>query len=114
MRRPVSARNVCAAAARGDERASRVVAEEAVLIAKAVCAVVAVVDPELVVLGGGIGQAAGLLDAVRRELHALIPIQPELRVSALGNDAVADGCLAAGLDRAWATTIAAIHGPESP
>lgn len=114
MRRPVSARNVFAAAARGDERASRVVAEEALLIAKAVCAVVAVVDPELVVLGGGIGQAVGLLDAVRRELQTLIPIQPELRVSALGNDAVVDGCLAAGLDRAWATTIAAIHGPESP
>ena len=114
MRHPVSARNVFAAAARGDERASRVVAEEAVLVAKAICAVVSVVDPELVVLGGGIGQAAGLLDAVRRELHALTPIQPELRVSALGNDAVVDGCLAAGVDRAWATTIAAIHAPESP
>ena len=113
MRRPVSARNVFAAAARGDERASQVVAHESVLIAQAVCAVAAVVDPELVVLGGGIGQATGLLDAVRHELRTLTPIQPELRASALGDNAVVDGCLAAGIDRAWEIIIAAIHGPDN-
>jgi predicted NBD/HSP70 family sugar kinase len=84
-----------------------------VLIAKAVSAVAAVVDPELVVLGGGIGQATGLLDAVRHELRTLTPIQPELRVSALGDNAVVDGCLAAGIDRAWEIIIAAIHGPDN-
>jgi hypothetical protein len=26
---------------------------------------------------------------------------PEVRVSALGDDAVVDGCLAAGMERAW-------------
>lgn len=101
MRGPVSARRVFAAAARGDERAARVVAEEAVLVAKAVCAVIAVVDPELVVLGGGIGQAPGFADAVDVELAALAPIRPTVLVSALGEDAVVDGCVAAGVERAW-------------
>ena len=79
----------------------RVVADEALLIARAVCAVITVVDPELVVLGGGVGQAAGFLEAVAQHLRRLAPVLPELRVSALGADAVVDGCLAAGIERAW-------------
>jgi predicted NBD/HSP70 family sugar kinase len=101
MRGPVSARHVFTAAGKGDARAAKVVADEALLVAKAICAVVTVADPDLVILGGGIGQAAGFLEAVRAALRDLAPVQPELRVSALGPDAVVDGCLAAGLDRAW-------------
>ena len=111
--RPVSARSVFAAAADGDERAVRVVADEAVLVAKAICSVVAVADPELVVLGGGIGQAAGFCAAVRRELRELAPVQPELRVSALGVDAVVDGCLAAGSERAWELVTTAVRPAEA-
>jgi predicted NBD/HSP70 family sugar kinase len=98
---PISARRVFAAAAKGDERAAGVVADEAVLVAKAICAVVAVVDPGLIVLGGGVGRADGFVDVVRSELALMAPVQPELRVSALGDDAVVDGCLAAGADRVW-------------
>jgi predicted NBD/HSP70 family sugar kinase len=105
MRGPVSARSVFAAAARGDERAAAVVAGEARLVAKAISAVVTVVDPELVVLGGGIGQAPGFADAVTAELRGLAPVLPEVRVSALGTDAVVDGCLASGADLAWARLI---------
>jgi predicted NBD/HSP70 family sugar kinase len=101
MARAGSAREVFEAAAAGDERAARVVAAEAALIARAACSIIAVVDPELVVLGGGIGKAAGLLDAVRVELSRLSPVQVDLRVSALGDESVVDGCLASGLDRAW-------------
>jgi predicted NBD/HSP70 family sugar kinase len=102
---PISARHVFASAHKGDARAVRVIANEARLIAKAVSAVVAVADPELVVFGGGIGQAPGFLDAVAGELRKIAPIVPELRVSALGQDAVVDGCLAAGLDRAWEIVV---------
>jgi predicted NBD/HSP70 family sugar kinase len=105
MRGPVSARSVFAAAARGDERAAAVVASEARLVAKAISAVVTVVDPELVVLGGGIGQAPRFADAVTAELRGLAPVLPEVRVSALGTDAVVDGCLASGADLAWARLI---------
>ncbi|MGI9008936.1 MAG: ROK family protein, partial [Streptosporangiaceae bacterium] len=96
-----SARQVFAAAAAGDERASRIVAAEARLVAQAICAIITVVDPGLVVLGGGIGQAPGFAGLVRRELIAIAPVLPELRVSALGTSAVVDGCLASGAELAW-------------
>jgi predicted NBD/HSP70 family sugar kinase len=105
MRGQVSARSVFASAARGDERAAAVVAGEARLVAKAISAVVTVVDPELVVLGGGIGQAPGFAAAVTAELRGLSPVLPEVRVSALGTDAVVDGCLASGTELAWARLI---------
>ncbi len=58
--RPVSARLVFTAAAwGGNARAAAVVADEARLVARAICAIIAFVDPELVVLDGGIGQAPG-------------------------------------------------------
>jgi predicted NBD/HSP70 family sugar kinase len=101
MRGSVSARRVFAAAASGDERAAAVVAGEAELVARAICAVVTVVDPELVVLGGGIGQAPGFAAAVAGHLRSLAPVMPEVRVSALGTEAVVDGCLAAGAQLAW-------------
>ncbi|MCW2631982.1 MAG: hypothetical protein JWR88_944, partial [Pseudonocardia sp.] len=110
--RPGSARKVFAAAAAGDDRAVRVVADEAILVAKAICAIVAVADPELIVLGGGIGQADGFLGAVRRELRGMAPVQPEVRVSALGVDAVVDGCLAAGIEKAWELATAGLRPSE--
>jgi predicted NBD/HSP70 family sugar kinase len=101
MRGAVSARRVFAAAADGDARAAGVVAGEAELVARAVCAIIAVVDPELVVLGGGIGQAPGFAAAVAGQLGRLAPVMPEVRVSALGTQAVVDGCLASGAELAW-------------
>ncbi|HEX9338676.1 MAG TPA: ROK family protein [Pseudonocardiaceae bacterium] len=112
MRGSISARRVFAAAAKGDQRAVAVVAAEASLVAKAICAVVVVTDPELVVLGGGIGQAPGFADAVTAELAALAPVTPSVLVSALGADAVVDGCLAAGLDRAWEILTASVQYAE--
>jgi predicted NBD/HSP70 family sugar kinase len=101
MRGMVSARRVFAAAAAGDPAAAAIVAEEAGLVARAVCAIVTVVDPELVVLGGGIGQAPGFAEAVTAELSKLAPVMPDVKVSALGTNAVVNGCLAAGTDLAW-------------
>ncbi|HYK67039.1 MAG TPA: ROK family protein [Streptosporangiaceae bacterium] len=106
LRGPVTARKVFQAAAAGDERAVSVVADEAALVAKAICAIVTVIDPELVVLGGGIGQAPGFSTAVATELRKLAPVMPDVRVSALGTQAVVDGCLAAGGELAWQRLIA--------
>jgi predicted NBD/HSP70 family sugar kinase len=108
MRGQVSARRVFAAAAKGDERAAAVVAEEARLVARLLCAVVTVIDPGLIVLGGGIGQAPGFAAEVTRELRGLAPVMPEVSVSALATEAVVDGCLAAGTELAWAQLTAAI------
>jgi predicted NBD/HSP70 family sugar kinase len=97
----LSARRVFEAAAAGDPRASAVVAAQARLAAKAICVVITVVDPELIVLGGGIGQAPGFAELVGAELEAMAPVRPEIKVSALGTDSVVDGCLAAGAELAW-------------
>src|SRR6476660_2088053 len=96
-----SARSVFAAAAAGDEVAREVVAGEAALVARALASIVAVVDPELIVLGGGIGRAPGFADEVGAELARLSPVVPEVRPSALGDDAVVDGCLAVGGEELW-------------
>jgi predicted NBD/HSP70 family sugar kinase len=111
LRGPVSARRVFEAAAAGDERAVAAVTAEARLIARSVCAVVTVVDPDLIVLGGGVGQAPGFAAAVAAELAELSPAAPEVLVSALGHDAVVDGCLVAGGELAWQHLTASLQRP---
>ncbi|HXY45566.1 MAG TPA: ROK family transcriptional regulator [Acidimicrobiales bacterium] len=101
LRGGLSARRIFADAAGGDPVAREIVRDEATLIAKALTSIIAVVDPELIVLGGGIGRAPGFAAEVGTALEALAPVVPEIRVSALGDDAVVDGCLAAGMERAW-------------
>lgn len=96
-----SARTVFAAAATGDRHAREIVAAEAALVAHALTAIVAVVDPELIVLGGGIGRAPGFAEEVARELARVSPVVPDVHASALGEDAVVDGCLAVGSDQLW-------------
>ena len=81
---------------------------EARLIARAVCAVVTVADPDLIVLGGGVGQAPGFAAAVAAELAKLSPAVPEVLVSTLGRDAVVDGCLVAGGELAWQRLTASL------
>ena len=108
MRGPVSARSVFEAAAEGDPRAAAVVAAEARLVASAICCVITVIDPSLIVLGGGIGQAPGFAEAVTLALAATAPVLPEVKVSALGTEVVVDGCLAEGASLAWNRLVAAL------
>jgi predicted NBD/HSP70 family sugar kinase len=96
------------AAAAGDERAAAVMADEARLVAAAICCVIAVVDPSLIVLGGGIGQAPGFAEAVTRALEEIAPVLPDVKVSALGTDVVVDGCLAEATAMAWTQLIASL------
>jgi predicted NBD/HSP70 family sugar kinase len=95
---PLTAKKVFAAARRGDRAAARTVAEEAKRIALAVAAVVSVLDPELVVLGGGIGANGDLLlERVERQLASLSPFRPRVEVSALGEDAELHGAVSMSL-----------------
>jgi predicted NBD/HSP70 family sugar kinase len=94
----LSAKKVFALARKGDPLARRVVDAEAARIAVGLAVVLAVVDLELVILGGGVGGNADLLLApVERELRALSPLRPRLAVSALGEDAVLQGAVATAL-----------------
>jgi predicted NBD/HSP70 family sugar kinase len=94
MRPPLSARNVFAAARRGDAVARRVVGLEAERIALAIAAIVPVVDPELVILGGGIGRNGDLLlEPVAEELRRISPFRVRLEISPLGDQAVVLGAV---------------------
>ena len=93
------AAGVFSAARHGDARALRVVEKEAKRLAYAVATVAAVLDPELVVLGGGVGAGGGdlLLPLLAKALTAISPFSPRLAVSSLGADAVIAGAKATGL-----------------
>jgi predicted NBD/HSP70 family sugar kinase len=97
-----SAEEVFAAARSGNRAACRAVSAEADYVARAVGTVIAVLDPELVVIGGGIGHNVDLIiDPVRQRLADLVPLgAPPIRISALGTDAILMGGLASALDRA--------------
>jgi predicted NBD/HSP70 family sugar kinase len=85
------------AAAHGDEFAGTVVNEEARVLALGIASVVAVLDPELVVLGGGVGANPLLLEPVRGYIEKLLPDPPDIHASGLGGRAAFHGAIAAGL-----------------
>jgi predicted NBD/HSP70 family sugar kinase len=98
---PYEAREILAAAREGDLVAIAVVAETARRIALHVLPLAATLDLPLVVLGGGVGANAELLDPVRHHLEEWLPFPaPRVEVSALGEAAVLEGALAAGVDAA--------------
>jgi predicted NBD/HSP70 family sugar kinase len=68
-------------------------------VAIAAAAVVAVLDPDLIVLAGAVGQAGGprLRDAVAIALRSASPLEAPIATTALADDAVLLGALDAGL-----------------
>jgi predicted NBD/HSP70 family sugar kinase len=99
MRPPVTPERIFVAARRGNAPAVRVVQAEAALLSLAIATVTPVLDPELVILGGGIGRNGDLLvEPIERELRQLLPFRPRVAVSALGADAVLRGAVATALD----------------
>ena len=98
MRPPLTPERIFIAARRGNAAARRAVQAEAALLGLAIATVTPVLDPELVILGGGIGRNGDLLvEPIERELHDLLPFRPRVAVSALGEDAVLRGAVATAL-----------------
>jgi predicted NBD/HSP70 family sugar kinase len=98
---PLTAKEVFDEARRGNRRAKRVVAVEVRRIVLTIAAVASVLDPELVILGGGIGANADLLLApVERELGAFSPFRPRIEVSALREEATLYGSVYMALQAA--------------
>ena len=91
-----TAERVFELASDGDPVAHEVVEDARRALGDIVVDVAAMIDPEVIVLGGGLvrGQSA-LLHALRQRLRHDLPFPPALVTSALGEDAVARG--AAGL-----------------
>jgi len=93
-RGPLSTERVFALAREGHSGACAVLDEEARRITGYLAPVAAVVDVELVVLGGGIGLNGDLLlGRVREQLAARVPYPPRVEVSALGDAAVLTGAV---------------------
>ncbi|MEU5953876.1 ROK family transcriptional regulator [Streptomyces sp. NPDC047525] len=92
----------------GGATLAQVMADDAALgevarrIATGIAAVVAVVDPELVVLSGSVAQAGGdkLRARVEEELTGLALPRPQIRISELDGDPILTGALRSALTQA--------------
>ncbi|GIG66570.1 ROK family transcriptional regulator [Phytomonospora endophytica] len=89
------------AAEGGDADAVATVDVVAARFARGLAAQLLILDPGLVVVGGGVSRAGTVLfDAVRRHLRRLLLVPVELRVSALREQGVALGAVRMALDSA--------------
>ncbi|MFE9609841.1 ROK family protein [Streptomyces sp. NPDC006012] len=97
----LTAKSVFDAARQHNPAAVQAVRLEGERIAHTVAAAAAVLDPDLVVVGGGVGHSVGLLlRPVREHLRTLTPLRPRIAASRLGEDAVLLGAVATALDTA--------------
>ena len=95
----VSAEDVFAAAAEGDEAAQAVLDRIALVMARVVAILSTVFNPELVVIGGAVaGAASRLLPRLRTELPSLTATPARVEVSPLGGRAVTLGAVRRALD----------------
>jgi predicted NBD/HSP70 family sugar kinase len=101
MRGELTAKDVFDAARAGDAKALKAVDEEAVRVAQLLATITAVVDPEFIVLGGGIGGSADLLrPRIEHQLHEMTPLETRVEESELGQDAIVLGAIATALGTA--------------
>ena len=97
-----TAKDVFALAHDGDSRALKAVEEEAARLAFVIAAVAAVIDPALVVIGGGIGSTNTdlLQQPSEKALNRTIPTAPPIVTGELGEAAVLTGAIATALETA--------------
>ncbi|WP_433516069.1 ROK family transcriptional regulator [Nonomuraea sp. CA-143628] len=97
-----TAKEVFAVAAAGDPAARSVVEAEGRRIGGLLVAVAAVLDPEVIVLSGGVGRNLDLLGAaIEDRIAELGPLRPTVVASALGDSGVLLGAVAHARARAW-------------
>jgi glucokinase-like ROK family protein len=83
-----TAKDVFDAARGGQDWAQAMVGEVINAITLAIVNLSVMLDPEVIVLGGGLMKSSDLLfDPIQKNLHNLVPINPRLCVSSLGHDA---------------------------
>lgn len=108
--RETAMRTIFEAAGRGEAEAGAVVEELAVYLGTAVANAVTILDPSLIVFGGGLSHGGDvLLEPVRRVVSRIVPNVPTLAISALGDDAPLLGSVYSAMELAEAK-VAAIAG----
>ena len=108
-----SAAEVFELAGSGDPVARAVVDHVASLLGAAIATVCAILDPGLVVLGGGIGASPLLLRPVRGAAAALVPITARIETSLLGDRAALQGAIAVALQAARAQLLSQGAGTDA-
>ncbi|MDE3130537.1 MAG: ROK family transcriptional regulator [Acidobacteriota bacterium] len=91
----------------GNLAARGVVEHVAARLGTAIATVCSILDPELVVLGGGIGSSPLLLSPVRGAAAALVPITARIETSLLGDRAALQGAVAVALHAARSSLLSA-------
>jgi glucokinase len=95
------AARVFEAARQGHEGARQAVQDVAVYLGTAVANITALLDPQLIVFGGGISHVGDqLFDPVREVVARIVPNVPEIRLTAVGDDAPVFGSLHSALQLA--------------
>jgi predicted NBD/HSP70 family sugar kinase len=90
----IDARLVFEAAQRGDPAAMAIVEDVVHIIARGVAAISSVLNPAVVVVGGGLSNAGQtLVEAISAQVEQLIPFPPTVVVSSLGDQAVPLGAV---------------------
>lgn len=105
-----SARDVFAAAERADAAAIALLDDQAAALAMAMRGVQALLDPELIVLGGGMGARHDVFTRIKAALAEHGTPSPRLQRSELGERAGMVGALQAALDAASDTELAGARG----
>ncbi len=95
------AATIITAARAGDARAIAVIEQLTVYLGTAVANIVVVLDPALVVFGGGLSHAGDLLtEPVRRVVARIVPNIPAIGISSLGDDAQSMGAVYSAVETA--------------
>ncbi|MEV5707727.1 ROK family protein [Actinoallomurus sp. NPDC052274] len=107
---PDTAQQLFEAAAAGDAAARAQVADHAGEVGRLVAAVTAILDPGLVVLGGGVGKNPQLLPGVGAALRDL-GSEIAVTVTELGDDATLEGAVLLTTDYALSSMLDGFHSP---
>jgi predicted NBD/HSP70 family sugar kinase len=102
---PASAQELFERFTGGDATAAELVDALANKLGLAIATVCSIVDPELVVLGGGIGANPALLAPVRAAVARLLPLPVRIETSSLGASSALYGALAMALRSARAQLL---------
>jgi predicted NBD/HSP70 family sugar kinase len=111
--RPTTVEQLFSLATAGVPAAIELVEAEGRQLGLTVASACAVFDPELVVIGGGVGSNAMLLPIVRETVNAHVPFPPRIETSALGEAASLTGALKVALDAARTELLQSIGVPTS-
>jgi predicted NBD/HSP70 family sugar kinase len=110
---PASVHEVFELAGAGNPAAQAVVDYVASRLGTAIATVSAILDPELVVLGGGIGANPALLRPVRGSAAMLVPMTARIETSLLGERAALQGAIAVALHAARTSLLSGGVPPRS-